>query len=77
MECIDLIRLISDFLDEELEDIDRDEFKEHICECERCMALLHTMQHTIFFSRKLYRREQVPVRLIKKVYYEIEIRSKK
>ncbi len=77
MECEDLIRLISEYLDDEMEDLMRDEFREHIYRCERCTAILRTTKQTIVFVQEIHKEEKVPATLMRKVYYEIKIRSKK
>ena len=77
MDCEELIDLICGYMDDDIDELMRDMLEEHICECARCMALLHTLQKTVSYSREMHRRRKVPEKVIEKVYYEIRIRYKK
>ncbi len=77
MDCEELISLISGYMDDEIDELMRDMLEEHLRECEKCAALLHTMEKTVSYSREVYRRRKVPEEVIEKVYYEIRIRYKK
>jgi len=77
MDCEELISLISGYMDDEVDDLIRDMVEEHIRMCERCAALLHTMEKTVCFSRETNKRRKVPEKVIEKVYYEIRIRYRK
>jgi ABC-type nitrate/sulfonate/bicarbonate transport system ATPase subunit len=77
MKCKEICRLISDYLDNELDRDLHEEISRHLTECEKCTVFLHTMEETLFFSREIYKIEKVPARVIKKVYYEIRIKYEK
>ncbi|MCM8762265.1 MAG: zf-HC2 domain-containing protein [Candidatus Omnitrophica bacterium] len=75
--CKDIYRMLSGYIDDEIDTMVREIMEEHIKECERCLSLLHTLEKTIVFSRETHRRKKVPERFVKKVYYEIRIRYKR
>lgn len=77
MNCEEMIRLISGYLDDDIDELMRDMLERHFEECERCLSLLHTMEKTIYFSREIHKRKKVPEKVINRVYYEIRIRYKK
>lgn len=77
MECEDIIKLLSDYIDGEIEDTMEEIIKEHIEECEKCLSLLRTMEKTIFLSRSILKEKKVPKSVIKRVYFEVKIRYKK
>jgi len=75
--CEEIIRMISGYLDDDIDELMREMLERHFEECERCLSLLHTMEKTISFSREVNRRKRVPKKVINRVYYEIRIRYKK
>lgn len=77
MECKDIIKLISDYIDKEIEEIERKIFEEHIKICRRCEAMLDSIEKTILFSKSLYKKKKVPKKIEKTLYYQIRIRYKK
>lgn len=77
MDCEELISLISGYMDDDIDELMRDMLEEHLRECERCLALLHTLEKTVCFSREIHKRKKVPEEVIRRVYYEIRIRYKK
>ncbi len=77
MNCEEMIRLISGYLDDDIDELMKNILESHLVECERCLSLLHTMEKTIFFSREINKRKKVPERVIRKVYCEVRIRYKK
>ena len=78
MKCDDVFKLISDYIDRELKRDIEEIIEEHIRECERCFALMKTLEKTIFLSKSIYkRRRKVPKKVLEKVYYEVRIRYRK
>ncbi len=77
MDCEELINLISGYMDDDIDALMRNMLEEHLRICEKCTALLHTMEKTVCFSRDASKRRKVPERVIKRVHYEIRIRYKK
>ncbi|HOL22686.1 MAG TPA: zf-HC2 domain-containing protein [bacterium] len=76
-DCEEIFRMLSGYIDDEIDTMMREVMEEHIRDCERCLSLLHTLEKTIAFSRETHRRKKVPERVVKKVYYEIRIRYKR
>ncbi len=77
MDCEELVSLISGYMDDDIDELMKNMLEEHLRTCEKCTALLHTMEKTVCFSRETNRRRKVPEKLVRKVYYEIRIRYKK
>jgi len=77
MKCEEICRLISDYLDNELDRDIHEEIRRHLAECEKCKVFLHTVEETLFFSREIYKIEKVPARAIERVYCEIRIKYQK
>lgn len=77
MNCREIIKLISDYIDREIEETMREIIEQHIKMCKKCESILNTVEKTIFLSRKLYKNKKVPKRVEKKLYYQIRIRYKK
>ncbi|MCM8766872.1 MAG: zf-HC2 domain-containing protein [Candidatus Omnitrophica bacterium] len=77
MDCREIIKLISDYIDRELEQVKREILEEHIKVCERCKTILNTTEKTIFLSKKIYKNKKVPRKIEKILYYQIRIRYRK
>ncbi|MCM8772687.1 MAG: zf-HC2 domain-containing protein [Candidatus Omnitrophica bacterium] len=77
MNCKKVIKLISDYIDKEIEETQREIVEEHLKICRRCLSILNTIEKTIFLSKTLYKRKKVPKRIEKTLYYQIRIRYKK
>ncbi|MDD3726403.1 MAG: zf-HC2 domain-containing protein [Candidatus Ratteibacteria bacterium] len=75
--CEDIFRLLSGYIDNELDTLMREIVEEHIKECERCLSLLHTIEKTIAISRETHRKKKVPKKVVNRVYYELRIRYKR
>ncbi len=71
------MRLISGYLDDDIDALMKDMLERHLEECERCLSMLRTMERTISFSREMNRRRKVPGKVMNRVYYEIRIRYRK
>jgi len=77
MKCEDIEKLISEFIDNEIEESLRKMMEEHLKECRRCLSLFETIEKTIALSRSIYRKKKVPKDVSERVYYEVRIRFKK
>lgn len=77
MKCEDIIKLLSDYIDREIEESMEKLIKSHIEECERCLSLLRTVEKTISLSRSMLKDKKVPKSVIKRVYFEVKVRYKK
>ena len=77
MKCEDIIKLLSDYIDREIEETMEKLIREHIEKCERCFSLLKTMEKTISLSREILKERKVPKSVMKRVYFEVKIRYKK
>jgi predicted anti-sigma-YlaC factor YlaD len=77
MDCEEIARLISRYIDDDIDRFMKDMLEEHLHECERCLSLLHTIEKTIYFSREANKPKKVPKKVMNRVYYEIRIRYKK
>ena len=53
MKCDEMIRLLSEYIDQELDEELREEARCHLAECDNCRVVLDTTQKTIL----LYRNE--------------------
>lgn len=76
-DCEDIFEMLSAYIDNEIDEMLREIMEEHIKECERCLSLLHTLEQTINFSRRIHRRKKVPQDVVNRVYYEIRIRYRR
>jgi anti-sigma factor RsiW len=56
MRCDDLRKLISEYIDGELERELRVEFEEHLSHCERCQIVITTTRRTISIYQRTSRR---------------------
>jgi len=77
MKCREIIKLISDYIDREIEETLKEIFEEHIRICERCRYMLNSVEKTIFISRKIYKNKKIPKKFEKKLFYQLKIRYKK
>ena len=78
MKCKDVFQLLSEYIDRQLKKEIEEIIEEHIRECERCLALMKTLEKTLSLSKKIYgRRHRVPKKVIEQVYYEVRIRYRK
>jgi len=77
MKCKDIEKLISEYIDGELEKPINDLIKEHIKICEKCLSLFESLEKTIFLSKKIYKKKSVPKVISKRIYHQIEIKFKK
>ncbi|MCM8785164.1 MAG: zf-HC2 domain-containing protein [Candidatus Omnitrophica bacterium] len=77
MNCRKIIKLISDYIDREIEEVKREMIEEHIKICKKCESILNTTEKTIKLSKVIYKNKKVPKRLEKILYYQIRIRYKK
>ncbi|MCM8768740.1 MAG: zf-HC2 domain-containing protein [Candidatus Omnitrophica bacterium] len=74
MRCEDILRCLADYLEEDLDALTESCFLDHLEECARCSALLHTLEKTIFLSRNIWSRQLSPPRqVIRRVYYQVRI----
>lgn len=79
MNCEEILKILSEYIDRELEDDTEERANQHLRECERCFALLHTIEKTISLSREWYEEKtrQLPKMAVRKIYYEIRIKYKR
>lgn len=77
MKCSKVIRNISEYIDGTLDELELDRVRQHLQVCDRCAALVRTLQKTISLSQCLYRRCSCPKAVIRKVYCEIRVRYRK
>ncbi|MCK9265854.1 anti-sigma factor [bacterium] len=73
MKCKNFCKLISEYIDGELDAKQKDLAEKHLLECPNCMSLLETMKKTIYYSKKIYKVEEVPGEIIKNIYVEIQV----
>jgi predicted anti-sigma-YlaC factor YlaD len=77
MDCREIMKYISDYIDRELEDALREVFEEHIRICRRCRMNLNSMEKTIFISKFIYKEEKIPKKVEETLYYRVRMRYKK
>ena len=53
LACVELVRLVTDFLEDKLSPQDRTRFQQHVAICKGCAAYLQQMQKTIEASSAL------------------------
>ncbi len=56
MNCEELIRYLSDYIDRELDEELRADAQEHLATCRNCRVVLDTTQQMIFLYRRTGRR---------------------
>lgn len=74
MKCEEICRLISEYLDNELDEELHEAISRHLAECRKCTVFLHTIEETLHFSREIYKVKKVPLKVINRVYCEIRIK---
>jgi predicted anti-sigma-YlaC factor YlaD len=52
MECTDLLKYLSDYIDQNLDEELTAEAQEHLATCQNCRVVLDTTQQTIFLYRQ-------------------------
>ena len=52
MECTDLLKYLSDYIDHNLDEELTAEAQEHLATCQNCRVVLDTTQQTIFLYRQ-------------------------
>ncbi|MCM8818184.1 MAG: zf-HC2 domain-containing protein [Candidatus Omnitrophica bacterium] len=80
MNCEKIIKLISDYIDKQIEETEKEIFEEHIKICKKCESILNTIEKTLFLSKSIYRNKKIPQKVEKSLYYQIKkikIRYKK
>jgi len=73
MKCKNFCELVSEYIDQELDEELQGLFEEHLLKCEKCTSLLNTMRKTIYFSKQVYKIEKVPTKIVTRIYSEIHI----
>jgi anti-sigma factor RsiW len=53
LTCKELVELVTDYLEEMLEEEDRQRFEEHLSECAGCHTYVEQMRQTIRITRRL------------------------
>ena len=76
-KCKEIEKFISEYIDNQLQDPLKQMIEEHIKICNRCFALLDSLEKTIELSKKLYKKHSVPKIVNKRVFYQVKIRFKK
>lgn len=71
MECEELIRYLSDYIDGDLDEELTDAAREHLATCENCSVVLDTTQKTIALYRLNGRKQQIPAERAQSLYGEI------
>lgn len=79
MDCKKMIAIISDFLDNELSDIEKISLQAHMEECEDCLALYRSMEELLLLLKHCYCEESVPVpkQVSRRIFYQLRIHYKK
>lgn len=71
MQCEELIRYLSDYIDGDLDEELAAAAREHLATCENCSVVLDTTQKTIALYRLNGRRQQIPAERVQSLYDEI------
>lgn len=77
MDCKKILKILSDYIDKQIEQTEREIFEEHIRICRKCASILNTTEKTIFLSKAIYKKKKIPKKVEKSLYYQIRIRYKK
>ncbi|MFN4226746.1 MAG: zf-HC2 domain-containing protein [Candidatus Ratteibacteria bacterium] len=77
MDCRKIIKLLSDYIDREIEEVKREMIEEHIKICKRCESILNTTEKTIKLSKTIFKNKKVPKKIERILYYQIRIKYKK
>jgi anti-sigma factor (TIGR02949 family) len=71
MECEELIRYLSDYIDGDLDEELAEAAREHLATCENCSVVLDSTQKTIALYRLNGRKQQIPAERAQNLYDEI------
>jgi anti-sigma factor RsiW len=52
MTCAELVRYLSDYIDQDLDEALRADARDHLATCDKCRAVLQTTQRTIDLLRR-------------------------
>jgi predicted anti-sigma-YlaC factor YlaD len=77
MDCREIIKYISDYIDREMEETLREVFEEHIRICRRCRMNLNSVKKTLLISKFIYKEEKIPKKVERVLYYRIRMKYKK
>ncbi len=77
--CKKCLELISVYIDNDLDKSIIENLEKHLAQCKNCMAMLHTVEKTIFLSSRYYKNKsyKVPKRVSARLLYQVRIRYKK
>ncbi len=73
MDCKEIIKYISDYIDRELEESLKEIFEQHINICRKCRMHLNTIEKTLIISKSIYKEEKIPKKVKKTLYYRIRM----
>lgn len=74
--CREMVEFLSDYIDDELEAVVREEFEKHMGDCEPCRRFLDSTRKTVrLYSRLEY--EEIPVELKERLKSFLESRLPK
>lgn len=71
MECQDLIRYLSDYIDRNLSDELMAEAREHLATCHNCHVVLDSTQQTILLYRQRGQKQGLPPRRHAALYAQL------
>ena len=71
MKCEELVRYLSDYIDQNLDEALVTEAQEHLTTCQNCQIVLDTTQQTIFLFRKQGLRT-IPAQRRQRLYDQLQ-----
>lgn len=71
MKCEELVRYLSDYIDQNLDEALVTEAQEHLTTCQNCRIVLDTTQQTIFLFRKQGLRT-IPAQRRQRLYDQLQ-----
>jgi dimeric dUTPase (all-alpha-NTP-PPase superfamily) len=77
MNCREIMKHISDYIDKEMEETLKEVFEQHIRICKRCRINLDSIEKTLLISKFIYKEEKIPKNVKKTLYYRIKMRYKR
>lgn len=77
MQCEDLVKYLSDYLDDDLPEALRADAREHLLTCENCRVVLDSTQRAILLYREAGQRQHIPLDRQQALYHQLEAAFKR
>jgi len=77
MDCLELLELISDYLDGVMEEDMLVDLESHIHACRKCQIMVETTRRTISISKNCFYTTSIPKAVHTRLHYTLRMKIKK